>query len=848
MPKISQQLENFSEHSQNALNNATILALENGQAEIKPEHLLYGLLKEKGSIGCELLQKMEMDAEKLKKFLISINGKEPKQTEQQMASAKIKPSKELKNVIKKTLTLAYLYKHKYIGTEHLLAGLIQSHNPIILNIFQHFKISLKSIENQVILVLKGTSKFPDITETFQNLKDQALAESGTGQPNILEYFATEITSAAHQKKVEHIFCREEEIERLIEILMRKSKNNPILLGDPGVGKTAIVEGLAKRIYEKNVPDLLLNKKIIALDLSAVVAGAMYRGDFEARLKQIIEEVSNDSDKILFIDEIHTIIGAGAAMGSLDAANILKPALARGEIRCIGATTHDDFRKNIEKDKALARRFQPIFVKEPHIEKTIQILTGAKTAFEKYHRVQITNEAVTAAAQLADRYITDRFFPDKALDLLDEAAAAVRLKRGLSLTQKKINQIKNALTTIATLKREAILDENFDEASKFKVEEDKLIVQITDLQKTSNKTKISDKITGVDIKKVVSKITGIPLNEMIKNDREKLLNLELELNNRVIGQTEAVAALTQAIKRNRAGLSSANRPIGSFVFLGPSGVGKTETAKALAEIVFEDPKALIRLDMSEYSEKFNISKLIGAPAGYVGYEESGMLSEQVRRRPYSVVLFDEFEKAHPEVFNLLLQILDNGFITDSAGRQINFRNTIIILTSNLGSERLNEPGEMGFGSTISSASRKKGEINWTLAKEKMAQSLKDNVKPELINRFDQVVLFNGLTREGLGRVLKIKLNELSSKLARQNIELQVTPKAQNFILEHNQDSILGGRLIEKNIASLIENQLADIILQRGLGLASASLAASGDVSEETRSKITVLIKGKKLIFS
>lgn len=825
-------LEKFTSHSREALQKAVELAFACNQKFVRTEHLLFGLLEEKGSIGHELLHKLKLEPEKLRAYLASeTDGAQaaPTKPTKKEADPEIKFSAGLKQVIKKSVLTAYLYKHQYVGTEHLLAAMLETNDAGIKKVLAEFKINFAELQRQVLSVLKSTSKFPDLTDTFQGLKEQNLSEA-VATPNFLEFFAAEITAPDYLKKVDPVFCREEEIERLIEVLLRRTKNNPVLLGEPGVGKTAIVEGLAKRIYEKNVPSLLLDKKIISLDLSAVVAGSMYRGEFENRLKQIVEEVMADPDIILFIDEIHTITGAGAAMGSLDAANILKPALARGQLRCIGATTHDDYRKNIEKDQALARRFQPILIKEPSLEQTIEMIEGIKKNYEIYHRVKISKEAIEAAVKLADRYIPDRFFPDKALDLIDEASAKAKLKRGETDNQKNFRELKKKLDEISLTKRQSILDEKFSQASQLKKEEDRLLKEIDLTEKLLGAEKISDKnlIRPKNICEVVSRLTGIPLAELVQDDRERLLKLEENLGHRIVGQKEALTALASSIKRNRLGINNRNKPIGSFIFLGPSGVGKTETAKALAEVVFEDPKALIRLDMSEYGEKFNVSKLIGAPAGYVGYEESGLLTEQVRRRPYSVILFDELEKAHPDVFHLLLQILDEGHITDAAGRKINFKNTIIILTSNLGTEGMSFDGSVGFAS---GKTENRVAQEWPSIKNQMLKNLKETFRPELLNRFDRVIFFEPLAKDQINRIFDLKINELEKRLLEHRLKLKMTPAAQQFIISYEADPAVGARLISRNIANLLESPLADYLLKSG---------------QKANQTVSVILKNKKIV--
>lgn len=806
--------QKFDAHSKNALKSAFNLALSFGHKEITPSHILYGLTKEKGSVASQILIKAKIESSEIEKNLNAKNINPPALTD-------IDLSPDTKKILEKSFLIASLNQHKYVGTEHLLASLIMTRDEILAGIFKQKNLDLSEIQQQVDSILNSTSKFSELANGTDYLSNNNRPyeqnyhhgySAQASQASALESFGSELTSKKIQKNIDPVIGRQEEIERLIQILARRNKNNPLLLGDPGVGKTAIIEGLAKKIIQGNVPDVLNDKKIYTLDLSLVVAGTSFRGEFENRIKQIVNEIKQDPNIILFIDEIHNIIGAGSATGSMDAANILKPALARGEIRCIGATTLEDYKKNIASDPALERRFQPIHVNQSSIEETIEILRGIKENYELFHAVKIDDDALTAAAELSERYITDRFLPDKAIDLIDEAASAIKVKKPGNSNLKKFKDMKNQLKEIENKKEKAVSAEKFNQALQYRKEEQKISSQLEILEKKADseikKTKI--KIKAKDIAKIISKITGVPLSELLTAEKNKLLRLEKILSQEIIGQEEALEVIASFIRRARTGITAANRPLGSFIFLGPSGIGKTESAKILAKTVFGNPQSLIKIDMSEFSESFNISKLIGAPAGYIGYKEGAKLTDTVKKRPYSVVLFDEIEKAHPQIFSLLLQIMEDGYLTDGTGKKINFRNTIIIMTSNLGAENFNQQAKLGF-QAASRDKKNKLEENLAEIEQDVLKKLKNKFPPEFLSRIDKTIVFKPLTSENLVKIAKLQLEELRQRLLEQGLIIKFENKIAEKIAKLSYSPEIGARAIRKNIQELVENQIANKIL-------------------------------------
>lgn len=810
---MSDKFEKFSNHYKKSLKTAAHLAMELNHSYVNPEHILYGLAIERGSVGAELFTSLEIKTEDLKNNISKINQRDGSANSDNQIP---KFSNKAKSIIQKSIQVSFINKHKYIGTEHLLAAILQIKDEKIDKIFKELKVPEDEITRQVVSVLKSASKLPDITETFRVAKEEEEksneyggSRSFWGQPaSVLELFGTNLTSPKIQKKIDPVIGREEEISRLIQILSRRNKNNPIILGDPGVGKTAIVEGLAKKIANREVPEILAGKKIYSLDLAATVAGTMYRGEFENRLKQIIDEATKRNDVILFIDEIHNIIGAGSASGSMDAANILKPALARGDIHCIGATTFEDYRKSIENEPALDRRFQPVKVAEPNKEQTQKILLGIRDGFEKFHKVEITDEAIEAAIELSQRYLANKFLPDKAIDLLDEASAAVKVGKKRTINEQKIKELENKIRQIKKQKQETIAAEDFTGALRLKAEEKTAQDELdkTIKIKNNNQEKISGRITRADIARIISRSTGIPIDSLLASQKKQILKIDQKLKNKIIGQDKALEEIAGFVKRAKAGLMAETKPLASFMFVGPSGVGKTYTARILAETVFGKSDSLVKIDMSEYSEKFNLSKLIGAPAGYVGYKESGQLTEKIKHRPYSLVLFDEIEKANPEAFDLLLQILDDGYLTDAAGTKINFRNTIIVMTSNIGSHYFQSDRQIGFGQNAS------GQYDW---QEKIITETKKHFKAEFINRLDKIIYFQPLAIKQLEKIVKLELWELEQKLTKQNIKASFSPSAVRLIAKQAGRANQGARGIKKAIQDLLESPLAEKILSNAI---------------------------------
>ncbi|MFA5076177.1 MAG: ATP-dependent Clp protease ATP-binding subunit [Patescibacteria group bacterium] len=799
----------FTDRFKMALIEAHNLALSLQHVKINPEHLLHSLVNQNGALSAEILKKFQLKTSQIETMIIAKN----KRDDNHNLVPTISP--ETKKIIQKSALLASRLRHKYIGTEHLLFALLQSEDKTVKNILTQNNVNLESLKHQVEVILKSTSKFLDITAGFNQSANEAEDElekllMGSLPKTVasLDLFTTDLTDLSIQQKIDPVIGREDEIERLIQILGRRTKNNPVLLGDPGVGKTAIVEGLAKKIVRGQVPDMLINKKILTLDLGLVLAGTMYRGEFEQRLKQIIDEIKKDPDIIIFIDEIHTLTGAGASAGSLDAANILKPALSRGDIRCIGATTLEEYRKHIESDPALERRFQPIIIEEPNKIKTEEILRGIKENYEKYHQVIITDEAITAAVRLSARYIQNRFLPDKAIDLIDEAAAKLKIKKANTGNIKKIKKIEQGLELLHKKKKDLILAENFSEALEIKEEENRVYQELQQLQAElqKQKKKTLGKITDQDIAVVVSKMTGIPLTELITTEKDKILNLEKLLKDKIISQDEAIRELSESIQRSRTGVANQRRPIGSFIFLGPSGVGKTELAKVLAQILFEDRNALVKIDMSEFKESFNVSKLIGSPPGYVGYKESGQLTEAVRRRPYSVILFDEIEKAHPEIFNILLQVMEDGELTDATGKKINFRNTIIIMTSNVGLKDFVQQRKIGFDAIA------QNDDLYEEMKGYLEKSLEDQFRPEFLNRVDKIIVFKPLDHNSLQKIVKLQLAELNNRLSEQNLKVQADQKVVSLLASRNFSPAQGARAVRKNLQELVEGPISTALLK------------------------------------
>lgn len=778
----------FTERARKVLSFAEQSAISLRHNYIGTEHILLGLVKEDQGIAGRVLAEIGINEAKVLELIRKYNGEG---TEQALTNVSLTPRS--KKVLNLSMDEARRLGHNYIGTEHILLGLIREGEGVAVRILFDLGADLEDIQKKIIELLGGQ----------KNLQQQG-GEPVTETPNLDEY-SRDLTQMAREGKLDPVIGRDKEIERVIQILSRRTKNNPVLIGEPGVGKTAIVEGLAQMIVADNVPENLLNKRVVALDLSAIVAGSKYRGEFEKRLKAVMDEIMESGNIILFIDELHTLVGAGAAEGAIDASNILKPALARGELQTIGATTLDEYRKYIEKDAALERRFQSVLVEETTPEETIEILKGLRDAYEAHHKVAITDEAIEAAVHMSHRYITDRFLPDKAIDLVDEAASRVRLSN--NTRPPELKELNEQLKNIQKEKEAAIKSQEFEKAAILRDKEKELQKELENLKNNwqQNKNRRESTVTPEDIAEIVSSWTGIPVNKLEETEATKLLRLEEVLHQRVIGQDEAIKVVAQAVRRARAGLKDPDRPIGSFIFLGPTGVGKTELARALAEALFDDEEAMVRIDMSEYMEKHSVSRMIGSPPGYVGYDEGGQLTEPIRRRPYSVVLFDEIEKAHPDVFNILLQILEDGQLTDSTGRKVDFKNTVVIMTSNVGANLIEREATMGFKVNIDE------KEEYEDMKDKVMTELRRTFRPEFLNRLDEIIVFHALNKEHIKEIVNLMLNDLRKRLEENNITIEVTDEAKMLLVEDGFDPQYGARPLRRSIQRLVENPLSEKIL-------------------------------------
>ena len=767
---------------------------------IGTEHLLLGLISEGEGVAAKALETMEIKGEAVRASVIEIIGEGEKPVE-----GHIPFTPRAKRVFELSLREALQLGHNYIGTEHLLLGLLKEGEGVAAQVLTKQGADLAQVRQTVIQMLSGYQRGED-----EGRESVGAGVGGSGGPErsnsaILEQFGRNLTQAARENKLDPVIGRRVEMERVMQVLSRRTKNNPVLIGEPGVGKTAVVEGLAQAIVHGDVPETIKDKQIYSLDMGSLVAGSRYRGDFEERLKKVLKEIRTRGDIILFIDEIHTLVGAGAAEGSIDAAQMLKPMLARGELQTIGATTNDEYRKYIEKDAALERRFQPVKVEEPSVDETVEILKGLRDRYEAHHRVIITDAAIQAAAELADRYISDRFLPDKAIDLVDEAGARLRIRR--MTAPPELRELDEKIAEVRRNKESAIDDQDFEKAASLRDEESKLNEE-RKAKEAAWKGGESDEIAEVgdqEIAEVLAMSTGIPVVRLTQTETAKLLKMEDELHKRVIGQDEAVKALAQSIRRTRSGLKDPNRPGGSFIFAGPTGVGKTELAKALAEFLFGDEDALIQLDMSEFSEKHTASRLFGAPPGYVGYDEGGQLTEKVRRKPFSVVLFDEVEKAHPDIFNSLLQILEEGRLTDSQGRKVDFKNTVIIMTTNLGTRDINKGVLTGF-QTADNSTHDYGRM-----KSKVAEELKQHFRPEFLNRVDDTIVFPPLTKPEIARIVDLMIAKLAKRMEAQDMRLQLTDAARELLADVGFDPVLGARPLRRAIQREIEDALSERIL-------------------------------------
>ncbi len=760
---------------------------------IGTEHILLGLIHEGEGVAAKALESLGISLEGVRAQVEEIIGQG-----QQAPSGHIPFTPRAKKVLELSLREALQLGHNYIGTEHILLGLIREGEGVAAQVLLKLGADLNRVRQQVIQLLSGYQGKEAVTQGGP-------AEGTPSTSLVLDQFGRNLTQAAREGKLDPVIGRENEIERVMQVLSRRTKNNPVLIGEPGVGKTAVVEGLAQAIFKNDVPETLKDKQLYSLDLGALVAGSRYRGDFEERLKKVLKEIKTRGDIILFIDEIHTLVGAGAAEGAIDAASILKPMLARGELQTIGATTLDEYRKHVEKDAALERRFQPIQVKEPSVAHTIEILKGLRDRYETHHRVSITDGALAAAANLADRYVSDRFLPDKAIDLIDEAGSRLRIKR--MTAPAELREFDEKIADARKEKESAIDGQDFEKAASLRDKEKTLIAEKHEAEKNWKATDL-DKVTEVDeelIAQVLSASTGIPVFKLTEEETARLLRMEDELHNRVIGQDQAIKALSQAIRRTRAGLKDPRRPGGSFIFAGPSGVGKTELSRTLASFLFGDQDALIQLDMSEYSERHTASRLFGAPPGYVGYDEGGQLTEKVRRRPFSVVLFDEIEKAHPDIFNSLLQVLEDGRLTDSQGRTVDFKNTVIIMTTNLGTRDISKSLGLGFANSDDDVT------NYERMKGKVSDELKTHFRPEFLNRIDDVIVFHQLTKDQIVQIVDLMIKNLDDRLQAKDMGIELTPAAKDLLAARGYDPLLGARPLRRTIQREIEDSLSERIL-------------------------------------
>ena len=807
-------MQRFTDDAQRVLSFAQEAALELGHDYVGTEHVLIGLIKVKNGVAAKALNELGLSAETIIEDVEEHIGRGNKK------ASSVYMTPRVKHVLELAVEVANHMNHNYVGTEHILLGLLSDGGGVAVGILRNHNIRANDIVDTIRTILGSSDS---TSHSGEDRKDN----SSLGE---LADFSTDLNESAKQGKIDPVIGRDKEIARVIQILSRRTKNNPVLIGEPGVGKTAIAEGLAQRIVNGNVPEILRNKRIISLSISSMLAGAKYRGEFEERLKKAIDEVQKHDDMIIFIDEIHTLVGAGATEGAMDAANILKPALARGEFQVIGATTLDEYKKHIEKDAALERRFQPVLVGEPSEEDALEILKGLRDRYEAFHKAKITDEALEAAVSLSSRYITDRFLPDKAIDVVDEAASKVRMK--VFSAAPDVKALETQLADVKKEKEAAVTAQEFEKAAEMRDEEKRIEKEINDKKKAAKENSDAKLVvTDEDIASVVAQWTGIPVSKIAQEESESLLHLEEELHKRVIGQDEAVVAISKAVRRARAGLKDPKRPIGSFLFLGPTGVGKTELARALAVALFGDETAMIRLDMSEYMEKHTVSRLVGAPPGYVGYEEGGQLTDAVRRKPYSVILLDEVEKAHADFFNILLQVLDDGRLTDSQGRTVDFRNTVIIMTSNLGAKALRKDSpELGFlaAKKADSNTEDTNGVNFKEAKKSVMDSVKRHFRPEFLNRIDEMIVFHALTSNDLKQIVTILMDTVVKRLGDMGLSLEISPAAMDLLVKEGSDFSMGARPLKRAIQRLIEDPISDFILQ---GNAPEGAIIKADVEDE-----------------
>ena len=791
---MADRFDKFTERARRVLTLAQEEALRFNHNYIGTEHLLLGLVREGEGVAAKVLANLGVELNKVRSAVEFIIGRGDRAV---MGEIGLTP--RAKKVIELAVDEARRLGHHYIGTEHLLLGLVREGEGIAAGVLESLGVSLDKVRAEVTRILSQSMP-------------QGAAQGGrsaTRTPTV-DQLGIDLTSAARAGKLDPVIGREKEIERVVQILSRRTKNNPVLIGEPGVGKTAIVEALAQRITKSEVPEMLLNRRLVTLDIGSLVAGTKYRGEFEERLKKVIEELKSAGNCILFIDEMHMLVGAGAAEGAVDAANILKPSLARGELQCVGATTLDDYRKHIEKDSALERRLQPIMVNEPSLEDTIEILKGVRGRYEEHHSLTITDEALEAAAELASRYVPDRFLPDKAIDLVDEAASRVRIKR--SYAPPNLQDASKGLDALRREKDEAIAAQQYEQAAELRDQEVKLQEKLEGMETGWQAERAEDKpeVTAEDISEVVAMWTGIPVTRIASEESQRLLHMEDALHEKVVGQDEAIHSIAKAVRRARAGLKDPRRPIGVFMFLGPTGVGKTYLARILAEFMFGSEEAMIKLDMSEFMEKHNVSRLIGAPPGYVGYDDAGQLTDTVRRKSYCLILLDEIEKAHPEVFNMLLQIFDDGHLTDAKGRRVDFRNTVIIMTSNVGSDLIRKETALGF--SVKTEDAKSDADQHGKMKEKVLNAMKNVFRPEFINRLDATVVFHSLTREHIREIVGNEMKQMEKQLTAKGVKLEMTNDALDWIGEKGYDIVFGARPLRRVIQNEIEDRLSEALLE------------------------------------
>ncbi|MBV8638503.1 MAG: ATP-dependent Clp protease ATP-binding subunit [Candidatus Eremiobacteraeota bacterium] len=813
--------EPFTERARRSIVLAQEEAQRLGNNYIGTEHILLGIISEGESLAAKVLESLGVNLAKVRQEVEAIVGRGGQTVQQEMVF-----TPRAKRVIELSFEEARQLNHNYIGTEHLLLGLIREGEGVAARVLTNLGVDPAKVRVQTTSLLGAEGQPP--------------APKGKSKTPTLDAYGRDLTQLAREAKLDPVIGRNNEIERVIQILSRRTKNNPALIGEPGVGKTAIAEGLAQRVIKGDIPEPLRDKRVITLDLAGLVAGTKYRGEFEERMKRVMDEIRGAAGEIiLFIDELHTLVGAGAAEGAIDASNIIKPALARGELQCIGATTLNEFRKHIEKDSALERRFQPVMVGEPSVEETVEILMGLRDRYEAHHKVQITDEALAAAAKLSDRYITDRFLPDKAVDLIDEASSRVRLQA--TLPPPAVREVDAQLRKVIAERESVVKNQEFEKAAAIRDREEKLRLEKARLESEWQEKKAAQadktlKVTGENVAEIVASWTKIPVSRLAQAETEKLLNMKESLHQRVIGQNEAIEVITRAIRRSRAGLKNPNRPIGSFLFFGPTGVGKTEVARSVAEFLFDDDESMIRIDMSEYMEKYSVSRLVGAPPGYVGYEEGGQLTEAVRRRPYSVVLLDEIEKAHPDVFNLLLQVLDDGRLTDSQGRQVDFKNTVIIMTSNVGATGMTTTTDIGF--RPQKGTEEDDAKTYERMKSKILEEVKHTFRPEFLNRIDEVVVFHQLNRDQIEQIVGLELEKVIREVKAQEMQLKVTEAAKSLLARKGWDPQYGARPLRRAIQRNVEDELAEEMLRGTFGAGDHILADvdSADAEKLVFSKI------------